>query len=337
MSIFLMSAAWRVRLRSAAAKAVLVRLCDFADDNGANVFPAVPTVARDCDLGERTVQDALRRLEADGLLVLVREADFSRRRPREYRIDVTALGQMADHHDDRRTGSRTGAGTAPVQEPHLRRNYNGAGAAPVQDAHWCGSHTGAESAPVQEPHPTGAAAAPNPPLDPPREKRTDSPAFVGSKPPRTSPVPDTDQEGFAEWYAAYPRKRDPGQARKAYRTALRKTSPAVLLMAARAYAAECARVERDPKFIKHPTTWLNAEAWGNPPEVAEGETDHGRYPRSPSREPRGAAAVEQLLARLGEGPGDSDNGRGDGRGLHDPGWDLDLSAVPVGADPAGCE
>lgn len=320
MSIFLMSAAWRVRLKNAAAKAVLVRLCDFADDNGANVFPAVPTVARDCDLGERTVQEALRRLEADGLLVMVREADFSRRRPREYRIDVTVLGQMADPHDERRTGCRTGAGAAPVQE-----------------AHQCGSRTGAESAPVQEPHPTGAAAAPNPPLDPPREKRTDSPVSAPSKPRRVRADPDTEPDGFAEWYAAYPRKRDPGQARKAYRTALHKASPAVLLMAARAYAVECGRTARDPKFIKHPTTWLNAEAWTNPPDVAHGGNEHGRTTDSASREPRGAAAVEQLLARLGEGPGDPHRGQDDGRDLHGSAWDLDLSPEPSRADPPGCE
>ncbi|WP_376957710.1 helix-turn-helix domain-containing protein [Azospirillum sp. A26] len=317
MSIFLMAAAWRVRLKNAAAKAVLVRLCDFADDNGANVFPAVPTVARDCDLGERTVQEALRRLEADGLLVMVREADFSRRRPREYRIDVTVLGQMAEPHDERRTGRRTGAGTAPAQ-----------------DAHRCGSHTGAESAPVQEPHPTGAAAAPNPPLDPPREK-TDSPA--PAVPKRTHTAPDDEPEGFADWYAAYPRKRDPGQARKAYRAALRKTSPAVLLMAARAYADDCHRTGRDPKFTKHPTTWLNAEAWTNPPELTEGGFHDGQHTRSPAQEPRGAAAVEQLLARLGEGLGDAQRGADDGPGLYRPAWDLDLSATPAPDDPPGGE
>jgi hypothetical protein len=77
--------------------------------------------------------------------------------------------------------------------------------------------------------------------------------------------PDRD---FDAWYAAYPRRVDPGRARRAYASARKKTTPDVLLSGARAYAVECA--DRESQYIKHPATWLNAEAWknGDPPAPA---------------------------------------------------------------------
>lgn len=69
------------------------------------------------------------------------------------------------------------------------------------------------------------------------------------------------EQGFDDWYALYPRKEDKGRARKAFTSALKKTTIDVLLAGVRAYARE---VEgREKKYIKLPATWLNAEAWDN--------------------------------------------------------------------------
>lgn len=343
MSLRVSALVWRARLPST-QKLVAARLADFADDDGGRVFPSNARLCRECGLSERAVRETVRTLESAGVLVLVALERPGQHLPREYRFDLATLARLDVGDDDPEGRSEAKAGdmscrVVPDSGGHLvpggakdelDQGASGAGGQEVPGGTTCRVVTATRGHVVPD---QGAPRAPEPLLDPPREKRTDSPALVPSKPPRTRAAPDADPEGFADWYASYPRKRDPGQARKAYRTALRKTSPAVLLMAARAYAEECRRTGRDPKFIKHPTTWLNAEAWGNPPEVAEGDTDHGRYPRSPSREPRGAAAVEQLLARLGEGPGDPEHGCGDRRGVHDPGWDLELSAVPVPDDP----
>lgn len=94
MSIALQTKVWRADIDST-AKLVLLRLADFADDGGGSVFASIPRIAADCGLGERTVQIAMRRLEAAGLLVSVAEADARARRPRRWRIDIPALSAAA--------------------------------------------------------------------------------------------------------------------------------------------------------------------------------------------------------------------------------------------------
>lgn len=84
-----------------------------------------------------------------------------------------------------------------------------------------------------------------------------------------------DSPDFAEWYAAYPRHAGRGQAVKAYRSALKKTTNVVLLAGARAAAKHYAG--SDPKFIPHPATWLNGERWADaeklPSEPASAHVD----------------------------------------------------------------
>lgn len=70
---------------------------------------------------------------------------------------------------------------------------------------------------------------------------------------------DLVEEDFREWYGNYPRRVDPGRAAKAYRAARKIASAADLLGGALRYRAECDG--REPKFIKHPATWLNARSW----------------------------------------------------------------------------
>lgn len=77
---------------------------------------------------------------------------------------------------------------------------------------------------------------------------------------------DISPDGFAEFYAAYPNKKDPASAKRAYAAALKKTPTDEILRRTKCYAVECEGKEK--KWIKHPATWLNAEAWKN-----EGEND----------------------------------------------------------------
>jgi hypothetical protein len=64
MSIKLMSAAWELDIPST-EKMVLLCLCDFAGDEGI-CWPSVPTIARKCSKGDRTVQAAIQWLRDEG-------------------------------------------------------------------------------------------------------------------------------------------------------------------------------------------------------------------------------------------------------------------------------
>jgi hypothetical protein len=102
------------------------------------------------------------------------------------------------------------------------------------------------------------------------EKKDIYPALAISEQPNPEPKKHDDTpEGFEEFYQAYPLKKDPDRARKAYRAARKRASAAELLEGAATYARECQG--KDKKYIKHPSTWLNAGSWKNetePPQPA---------------------------------------------------------------------
>lgn len=82
----------------------------------------------------------------------------------------------------------------------------------------------------------------------------------GSKEP-SAPLPET----FPDFWAAYPRKVDKRIAIRAYGQALKRGAPPdLILTAAKAYAASQRNTEM--RFIKHPSSWLNAGAYENPAE-----------------------------------------------------------------------
>ncbi|MFB9246162.1 helix-turn-helix domain-containing protein [Massilia antarctica] len=66
MSISLMTAAWKSS-QPAGAKMVLLALCDNANDQG-ECYPSIPTLARKCSMGERTVQGHISDMEALGIV-----------------------------------------------------------------------------------------------------------------------------------------------------------------------------------------------------------------------------------------------------------------------------
>lgn len=72
------------------------------------------------------------------------------------------------------------------------------------------------------------------------------------------PEPTADPDGFAAWWEAYPRKSAKGAARKAYKAALKKAKPEVLLASLVAH-----RFSPEARYQPHPATWLNGECWAD--------------------------------------------------------------------------
>jgi len=73
---------------------------------------------------------------------------------------------------------------------------------------------------------------------------------------------DDDPE-FARWWARYPRKVSKGQARTAWRKAIKKATPDELVEALENYAEHWRRSNTETQYIPHPATWLNGECWGD--------------------------------------------------------------------------
>lgn len=76
--------------------------------------------------------------------------------------------------------------------------------------------------------------------------------------------PSPDEEQFDEWWKVYPRKAAKGDARSAFKSAIKnkKISFEDLMVASRLYADERSKVPAgDKKFTPYPASWLNKEMW----------------------------------------------------------------------------
>jgi hypothetical protein len=97
---------------------------------------------------------------------------------------------------------------------------------------------------------------------------------------------------FGDFYTAYPRKVDRGAAERAWKNKIirGRVDPDVVIAGARRYAED---PNRDPAFTKHPSTWLNAEAWLNEPEPDRSNGNgHDPYERPVIRSKTGGPDLE---------------------------------------------
>jgi hypothetical protein len=69
---------------------------------------------------------------------------------------------------------------------------------------------------------------------------------------------------FDVWWSFYPRKVSKGEARRAYRSARKKTDAETLLAGCRLFQAQC--LGKDPQYVAHAATWLNGERWLDQPD-----------------------------------------------------------------------
>lgn len=123
-----------------------------------------------------------------------------------------------------------------------------------------GSGKGSESVPVEFPYPATSNL---------------QPATNNQQPSKRASAAADDAE-FETWWKAYPRKTAKGNARAPYRTARKKVSAEVLLVAAGAYAKSIAG--KDPKFTAHAATWLNGERWLDEAPMATTLTAEDEWP-----------------------------------------------------------
>lgn len=99
---------------------------------------------------------------------------------------------------------------------------------------------------------------------------------------------------FAEFYAAYPRKKGPADAEKAWTKAVDDlgTDPAVIIESAQLFAM--ANRTKDPDFLPYPATWLNRRQWEDEPDRAPAAPVAIGAPSEATRGPETRSVAEQL-------------------------------------------
>jgi len=128
----------RRRIGSATRKAVLLYMADKAADDGTGIWTSKANIARDLELGVRTVQYAIRELVGDGLLVEIGQRDCKHGYTVEYGIVPGAIEALASTRDSSPDQGVSGAelpvdnsGRPPApRAPHAPR----AGVTPATDA-----------------------------------------------------------------------------------------------------------------------------------------------------------------------------------------------------------
>jgi hypothetical protein len=93
------------------------------------------------------------------------------------------------------------------------------------------------------------------------------------KPVRAPAVPpgETDPPEFVAFWDCYPRRVAQGAARRAWRNAVKKADPVVIVAGAREFRAAVEAENRETQFVPHPATWLNGERWAD--EITESYWD----------------------------------------------------------------
>lgn len=228
MSTIIMSACWPLEGMSIAQKAVLISLADNANDQGV-CWPSIPTIAKRVCASERAVQNAIKWLEAAGVV----SANRSNGRHTSYTV--------------------TPAAYSPQQEIHPRTRFTSAANAPAHDMH----HTPAPDAgvPPQEMHQPPQEMPSNhhkPSIEPSRNRQGASAKKEKAKAGAL----------FERFWQAYPRKVAKADAEKAFqKLGADEVLLTVLLAAILKQSASAEWREEGGKFIPHPATWLNGKRW----------------------------------------------------------------------------
>lgn len=99
----------------------------------------------------------------------------------------------------------------------------------------------------------------------PRTECTPTPAADAVKPskePSSEPLlNELEESQFELFWDYFPKKVKKKDARKAFFKSLQKKCGGELILAAQEYAKSVKNV--DPKYIAHPTSWLNGERWSD--------------------------------------------------------------------------
>lgn len=106
MSLKVMTMCIEAKLGTPTRFAVAMALADHADEDGASIYPSIDRIAEKAKVSRRTAQYTLRKLEDEGLVVVVSEGGRRGRDTREWRFDLEKLSALIPAR---------GAKSAPVE------------------------------------------------------------------------------------------------------------------------------------------------------------------------------------------------------------------------------
>lgn len=131
MSVAIMTLIWRIDFPTQSQKLIALKLADHSNDEGGNIWPSKPRIARETGCSETTVQLTLKVFRDSGLLEVVEEGGKGPRNSTKYRLNVAMLEALEAgeavikgtsehlelHNFDAEKGSETdGVGNRPLSQ-----------------------------------------------------------------------------------------------------------------------------------------------------------------------------------------------------------------------------
>lgn len=211
-------------------KSVILLMADFASDDGTGIWASKPTMAKELETTDRTIQRTIKALMDAGFVMQVGKRTHRNGETYEYKIVLEAVSEMP-----------LAKSTPPTQRHPSTQNVE----PETQDI-----------APDTVSPPTACHPTPDRPSPhgvthrhPNQSKPSKEPSFMSV----------SLKDEFDLFWAEVPKKVAKPKARAAFKAALKKKSAAEIITAMRRYAAT--RLGQDEQFTAHPASWLNAERW----------------------------------------------------------------------------
>ena len=95
MSVHLVSLVWEIRFPTQTQKLIMLRMADYANDDGDSVYPSNDQIARQCGCTKRGAQYILRGFHNSGLMVVTEEGGGGPKTTNKRKIDVDLLIDIA--------------------------------------------------------------------------------------------------------------------------------------------------------------------------------------------------------------------------------------------------
>lgn len=148
MSLKVMTMCFDAQLKTPTRFAVAIALADHADDDGASIYPSIARIAEKAKVSRRTAQYTLRKLEEEGLIVVLSEGGTRGKDTREWRFDLEKLAALIPvrgaksapvegrkpRHVGVQSTTRRGAAVAPKPSVTIKEPSNSSGTRASADA-----------------------------------------------------------------------------------------------------------------------------------------------------------------------------------------------------------
>jgi hypothetical protein len=260
-------------------------LANLVNEREGHAWPSIARLAAECRVSETSVKQVIRRLVARGHLSV--ELGIGRGKTNRYRWIIKS-DDVRRAEDERRVQRR------PMSDQKWQAGLpisERKGVIPVTPIEEKKGQSGSEKGAVSARK--GVSVVP-----PTLFNESIYDPFYRLSPRQSMQIVPS---GFDDFWRAYPKKVARTEAMRAFAQAVQRTSVTEIIRGAMRYATE--RRGGDPRYTKHPATWLNKHCWSDLPSSSrafqrDGPPERSQFSRSVVAQLHDDSDFDEALARI---------------------------------------